>query len=142
MERRLYTSGDFDILHYGHILFLEKCFAICSNVIIALHTDEYFEYKNGCQPIMNYEERKKALLLCPWVETVIPNRGGVYEKTLILEIMPSVVVVDRKKIQNCYGELCNELDWFENHQISVSYIPYTKEISSQEIKRRIEKAIQ
>ena len=57
--KTLYTGGTFDILHYGHFSFLEKCKLISDEVIVALNTDEFIKEFKGITPIMTYEERKK-----------------------------------------------------------------------------------
>lgn len=133
MERRLYTSGDYDLLHYGHILFLEKCFMLCNKVVVSLNTDEYIEHKNGKPPVMTYEEREKSLMLCPWVSEVIPNFGGKDEKEGILKLKPSIVAVNKEWLADDY----NNIKWLEKHKIVLAYVPSEEKISTKSIIKRV-----
>ena len=91
MENKvLYTGGTFDLFHYGHVNFLRQCNRLCSNVVVALNTDEFVTQYKG-KPIMTYVEREKSLLSCPYVSKVIPNLSGADSKPTILSVNPDIV---------------------------------------------------
>jgi cytidyltransferase-like protein len=61
--------------------FLRQCSKIADKVIVSLNTDEFIEYYKGKPPIMTYEERKKSLEFCKFVDEVdqripMPYRYG------------------------------------------------------------------
>lgn len=136
-QKILYTGGTFDVLHYGHINFLKKCKQIADIVIVALNQDDFVaEYKNS--PIMNYKEREISLLYCPYVDKVIPNSFGLDSKPTILSVKPDIIAIgDDWCHKNYYEQMSFTQEWLDNNNIVLIYIPYTKGISTSELKERI-----
>lgn len=133
----LYTGGTFDLFHYGHVNFLKQCKKLCDTVVVALNTDEFVsQYK---QPtIMNYHEREKALLSCPYVSKVIPNLSGQDSKPTILSVRPDIIAIgDDWAHKDYYKQMNFTQEWIEEQGMVLVYIPYTKGISSSEIRKRI-----
>lgn len=138
---KLYTGGTFDLLHYGHMNFLNKCKKISKHVIVSLNTDEFVEQYKGKPPIMTYAEREKSLVSCGLVETVIPNIGGKDSKPSILSVRPDIIAIgDDWCKKNYYEQMNFTQEWLDDHNIVLIYIPYLKGISSSEIKARIKNA--
>lgn len=137
MDRILYTGGTFDLFHYGHVNFLKKCKQICDTVIVALNTDEFVsEYKTST--VMNYKEREKSLLSCQYVTSVIPNISGKDSRPTILSVKPNIIAVgDDWAHKDYYKQMCFNEQWLDEYNIVLIYIPYTRGISSSEIKKRI-----
>lgn len=137
MERTLYTGGTFDLFHYGHVHFLKQCSKICDNVIVALNTDEFVaEYKT--QTVMSYKERELSLQACQYVTRVIPNLSGADSKPTILSVKPTVIAVgDDWAHKDYYKQMGFTPEWLEEKDIVLVYIPYTRGISTSEIKKRI-----
>lgn len=136
-DKILYTGGTFDLFHYGHANFLKQCKKLCDNVVVALNTDEFVaQYK---QPtIMNYEERKKSLLSCQYVSSVIPNEGGADSKPAILSVKPDIIAIgDDWAKKDYYKQMNFTQEWLEEQGIVLVYIPYTRGISSSDIRKRI-----
>jgi len=133
----LYTGGTFDLFHFGHVNFLKQCKLIADKVVIALNSDEFVTQYKSC-PIMNYEERRQSLLSCPYVDEVVPNVFGKDSKPTILSVNPQIIAVgDDWAHKNYYEQMNFTQEWLEQNNIVLIYIPYTKGISSSEIKRRI-----
>lgn len=137
MNKILYTGGTFDLFHYGHVHFLKQCKRICDNVIVALNTDDFVsQYKSPT--IMNYSEREKSLLSCQYVDKVIPNLSGKDSRPTILSIKPNIIAIgDDWAHKDYYKQMGFNEDWLEEQGIVLVYIPYTKGISTSEIKQRI-----
>lgn len=136
----VYTGGTFDLFHSGHVRFLSRCKDIAGNddVIVALNTDEFIlEYK-GKAPIISYEDREEVLLSCKYVDRVIPNYGGTDSKQSILAVMPDMIVIgsDWAK-KDYYKQMDFTQDWLDSYGIGLAYVPYTKKISSTQIKARM-----
>lgn len=133
----LYTGGTFDLFHYGHVNFLRQCSKLCPNVVVALNTDEFVAQYKG-QTIMNFSEREKSLLSCHYVSKVIPNLSGPDSKPTILSVNPRIIAIgDDWAYKDYYKQMNFTQQWLEDNDIVLVYIPYTKGISSSEIKHRI-----
>ena len=137
MNKVLYTGGTFDLFHYGHVNFLKKCHSICDNVVVALNTDEFIsQYKS--KSILTYAEREASLLECKYVSRVVPNVFGQDSKPTILSINPDIIAIgDDWCHKDYYSQMDFTQEWLDNHNITLVYIPYTKGISTTEIKARI-----
>jgi glycerol-3-phosphate cytidylyltransferase len=133
---KLYTGGTFDILHPGHVNFLEKCKEIADLVIVSLNTDEFCEqYKR--KPLMTYKERKACLLGCRYVDAVVENTGGYDSKQAILYVEPNLIAHGDDWTGDKYMEqLGINQEFLDEHGIELVYIPYTKGISTTELLKR------
>lgn len=65
------VGGCFDILHYGHIQFLQKAKNIGDYLIVALEPDERIIQSKNRQPIHNQQERAYNLLALRFVDYVL-----------------------------------------------------------------------
>lgn len=138
---KLYTGGTFDLLHAGHVNFLRQCKNIVGasgKVVVSLNTDEFiFAYKK-VSPVMSYEEREAVLLGCRYVDDVIPNFGNEDSKPAILSIQPNIVAIGSDWARkDYYKQMQFTQDWLDAHNIMLLYIPYTKNVSTTEIKKRM-----
>lgn len=138
MSKILYTGGTFDLLHFGHFNFLKKCKSICDEVVVSLNTDEFIEQFKGKKPVMSYQEREKSLLYCQYVDKVVPNFSGEDSKPSILSVNPSIIAIgDDWAHKDYYSQMNFTQEWLDEKSIVLVYIPYTKGISTTEIKRRL-----
>lgn len=136
----VYTGGTFDLFHSGHVRLLKKCKALAGSgtVVVALNTDEFIlEYKKK-SPIISYDDRAEVLLSCRYVDEVIPNYGGTDSRQSILAIMPHLIVIgsDWAK-KDYYAQMGFTQEWLDEYDIGLAYVPYTKGISSTDIKGRL-----
>lgn len=138
MTKILYTGGTFDLFHYGHMNLLAKCKKLADVVVVSLNTDEFvLEYKNN-KPVMSYEERERSLLYCGHVDLVIPNKGGKDSKPSILEVKPDIIAIgDDWAKKDYYSQMSFTQDWLDENNIVLVYLPYTKGVSSTDLKKRI-----
>lgn len=133
-DKLIYTGGTFDILHIGHVNFLQQCAAL-GEVVVSLNTDEFiYEYK-GKHPVFSYEMREEHLLLCEFVSHVVPNTHGTDSRPAIEGVMPDIIAIgsDWAK-RDYYKQMGFTQDWLDHRGISLIYIPYTKGISTTLIK--------
>lgn len=139
----IYLGGTYDLFHYGHVNILKKARKLAGTdgkVVVSLNTDEFVKKFKGKFPIMNYEERKKSLLACPYVDEVIKNIGGQDSKPAILKAKANVIVEGSDFARkDFYKQMGFTQDWLDEHDIVLAYVPYTSSISSTEIKERIKK---
>ncbi len=134
---RVYTGGTFDLFHYGHVNFLKQC-ARFGNVTVALNTDEFIEEFKGSPPVMNFKERKDALLGCRYVDEVVENFKGADSKPAIIAVAPSVIIIGSDWYERDYfSQMQIDWDFLRENNIALMYIPYTITISTTDIKKRL-----
>lgn len=68
---KIFTTGTFDVLHYGHINLLQKAKELGDYLIVGLNVT-----KNGKPTYYTYEDRKKMLESIKYVDEVVP----IYEQ--------------------------------------------------------------
>lgn len=137
MGLEIYTGGTFDLIHSGHVNFLRSCAEI-GNVTVALNTDEFIESYKGKPPIMSYKERLDVLSEFRSVKNIIPNTNGADSKETILNASPDIIAIGSDWARkDYYKQMGFTQDWLDEYQIMLMYIPYTKGISTTELKRRM-----
>ena len=137
MGLKVYTGGTFDLLHSGHVNFLKRCSEI-GEVTVALNTDEFIETYKGKAPIMSFEERQAVLLGLRYVENVVANVGGTDSRISIDSVSPDIVAIGSDWARrDYYKQMMFDQDWLDERGISLLYIPYTKGISTTNIKGRM-----
>jgi rfaE bifunctional protein nucleotidyltransferase chain/domain len=67
----VFTNGCFDVLHRGHVEYLEKSRALGHKLIVGLNSDESVRALKPGRPINNAEDRKAVLMALKWVDEVI-----------------------------------------------------------------------
>lgn len=104
------VGGCFDLLHYGHILFLRRAKELGNWLVVALESDENVKRRKGeSRPIHSLEQRIALLKAVSFVDEVIPlptmEKDTDYDE-LVKSVQPSVIAVtegdpylDHKKIQ-------------------------------------------
>lgn len=134
---KVYTGGTFDILHFGHVNFLKQC-AKLGEVVVSLNTDWFIEHYKGKRPVMSFDERKRSLEECQYVSKVIENGGNADSKIAIMKVKPDIIAIgDDWAKKDYYAQMNFTQKWLDDHDILLVYLPYTKDISTTEIKRRI-----
>lgn len=91
------VGGCFDILHYGHIQFLEKAKKEGDILIIALESDKNVKKLKGKRrPIHSQKQRAKMLAALEFVDSVIRlplMRNDQDYKALVKKIKPNIIAV-------------------------------------------------
>ena len=95
------AGGVFDILHSGHISFLDAAKKGGDLLFILLESDENVRNKKGeGRPLNPKENRSMVLSALPSVDYIIPLRGMTkndeYDK-LILQIRPDVIAMTKNE---------------------------------------------
>ena len=88
---------------------------------------------------MSYHERESVLRACRYVDDVVPNIGGPDSKISIDLVKPDYIVIGSDWARrDYYAQMQFDQDWLDARGIGLIYIPYTKEVSSTDIKKRIQ----
>ncbi|MEE9257932.1 MAG: D-glycero-beta-D-manno-heptose 1-phosphate adenylyltransferase, partial [Nitrospinaceae bacterium] len=88
----VFTNGCFDILHGGHIEFLQKAKALGDLLVVGVNTDESVRaIKGDGRPIKNQKERTDILSALKYVD-YITVFGENTPENLIREVRPDILV--------------------------------------------------
>ena len=87
----IFTNGCFDILHVGHIQYLEQSRALGDKLIVGLNSDASVRLLKGpSRPVNNQNDRKRMLMALRCVDEVVI----FYDDTphnLIVSLQPDIV---------------------------------------------------
>lgn len=90
--RRVTVNGCFDILHVGHLRFLERARAMGDSLTILMNDDQSVaRYKGPTRPVFPERFRRAALLSLEMVDAVVPFAGDNPLRALA-ELKPDVHV--------------------------------------------------
>ena len=128
-----YTCGVYDLFHVGHVEILKNAKMLCDVLIVGLTTDEQVKYKNT-ECIISYEDRKKVLESCKYVDFVIPqddhDKVRAYHK-----IKYNILFVgDDWYLHEKWKKYEEDL---AKNDVKVIYFPYTKKVSTSQLKKII-----
>lgn len=88
----VFTNGCFDLLHAGHLAYLEQARGLGDFLIVGINTDESVERLKGSErPILPLEERGQLLAALRCVDLVVPFSEDTPLK-LIQVLEPDVLV--------------------------------------------------
>lgn len=88
----VFTNGCFDILHLGHVDYLEKAAALGDVLMLGVNTDASIQkLKGSSRPIQNEASRFRVLAALQVVDFVLPFSEDTPEN-LIQKIIPDVLV--------------------------------------------------
>src|SRR6266508_3920600 len=91
-EKLVFTNGVFDILHVGHVRYLEQARALGDKLLVAINSDSSVrELKGEGRPLMNQDERAEILAALRTVDYVTIF-DDVSPRTLIAALLPDVLV--------------------------------------------------
>jgi len=129
-----YTDGVYDLFHVGHLNMINTAKENCEYLIVGVHGDEVVkEYKHR-MPIINENDRRKIVASIKGVDKAVINRFR--DKLKLWELYHFDVVFigdDWKGTQrwNDFEKILNKIG------VDVVYVPYTKGISTTEIRQKI-----
>ncbi|MCR5502236.1 MAG: adenylyltransferase/cytidyltransferase family protein [Lachnospiraceae bacterium] len=129
-----YTDGVYDLFHVGHLNMINEAKKRCEYLIVGVHGDDVVEEYKHRRPIINEEDRKKIVESIKGVDRAVINRFR--DKIKLWELYHFDVVFigdDWKGTERWirFEEVLKEIN------VDVVYVPYTKGISTTEIKEKI-----
>ena len=134
-----YTCGVFDLFHVGHLNLLERCKEMCDILIVGVCDDRYVTEIKKKQPVYPESQRVRILNALKVVDRA--------ELVTIAETNDKILALKRFK----FDVLFSGDDWkgserylmperqFAEYGASIEYLPYTKGISTTDIKNKMKK---
>ncbi|MEW8028551.1 MAG: bifunctional D-glycero-beta-D-manno-heptose-7-phosphate kinase/D-glycero-beta-D-manno-heptose 1-phosphate adenylyltransferase HldE [Candidatus Thiodiazotropha sp.] len=99
-EKVVMTNGCFDILHAGHITYLEQARRLGDRLIVAVNSDDSVKQLKGSErPVNSLEQRMMVLAALGSVDWVVPFSEDTPER-LICKVKPDVLVKGGDYIAN------------------------------------------
>jgi glycerol-3-phosphate cytidylyltransferase len=130
-----YTTGVFDLFHVGHLNILRRAKEQCEFLIVGVSADELvMEYKQK-KPVIPFKDRAEIVQGIKYVDMVVPqlnrDKFSAWEK-IKFDVM---FVGDDWKGSPLFSEVENK---FKQVGVEIVYFPYTKGVSSTELKHKIQ----
>jgi cytidyltransferase-like protein len=109
-KKKVFVSGCFDMLHSGHIRFLEEA-AAYGDVYVGVGADRTVQELKGCYPVNTQEERKYMLEAVRFVKGCFVNSGSGLMDFLkeLHRISPDYFVVNEDGNTPAKMQLCQRL---------------------------------
>jgi len=92
-KKIVWTNGCFDILHVGHIKYLQKAKEFGDILILGVNTDDspYFKSKGPGRPILNQDERAELLSAVECIDYIVLFNGEIPIKE-VTAIEPDFII--------------------------------------------------
>jgi FAD synthetase len=107
--KRVLAMGTFDVVHEGHVAYLEQARKHGDYLIVVVARDVTVEKERGKKALNNEGERVRSVQMIDAVDEVV--LGGVGDKlAIVLELKPDVIClgydqkVDSEKLETELGE--------------------------------------
>jgi len=132
-KKIIYTSGTYDLFHFGHLNILLKAKALGDYLIVGVSTDSLITKYKGIKPIISYKDRVTIIEQLKCVDKVIKQDKFFDIKQLKKYKISTIVLGDDWKdksfpeLEKCLKKL----------NIKMIYVPYTKRLSTSKIKETI-----
>ena len=131
-----YTDGVYDLFHVGHLNMIQYAKERCDYLIVGVHGDDVVEEYKHHKPIINENDRKRIIESVKGVDRAEINRFR--DKLRLWELYQFDVVFigdDWKGTErwNNFERILSEVG------VDVVYVPYTRGISTTEIREWIMK---
>ena len=130
-----FTAGAFDLLHAGHVYFLEEASKRCGRLVVGLHTDPSLDRQTKNKPVQSTYERYVQLRGLRCVDQIIPydTEGDLLNLLATNKFDVRFLGTDYIDKPFTGSMLCRELD------VRLEYIPRKHDYSSSDLRRRVYK---
>jgi glycerol-3-phosphate cytidylyltransferase len=133
LKKVIYTSGTYDLFHFGHLNILLQAKKLGDSLIVGVSTDALVSKYKNMKPIVCYRDRATIIQNLKCVDKVIKQEKFFDIKQLKKYNISTIVLGDdwRNKsfpeLEQCLKKL----------NIRMIYVPYTKRLSTSKIKEKI-----
>lgn len=127
-----FTTGTFDMLHYGHLLILQRAKAQCEKLIVGVSTGELIKTYKGLPPIINLTQRKAMVEALKCVDKVL-TQSELVSIQQFMDLKADVFFLGDDWKENYTNEGIN---WLRDNN-KIIWLPYTHSLSSSKIKEKI-----
>ena len=134
----IYVGGSFDLFHVGHVRLLQAASEIADKVVVAVNSDAFFESYKGFSPTIPEHQRLEIVLSCRYVTYAFLMHRHEDQRRTIRSVKPTYILHgDDWTGDSLLEQLGIDHEFLRANHIEMKYVPYTSEISSSEIRKRI-----
>ena len=133
-KKMVFTNGCFDILHAGHVHYLEAASQLGDGLLVALNTDESVQRleKSPARPLQSSNSRSRVMAALGFVTGVVLFNEDT-PKEIIEYITPHILVKGADyAIENIVGA-----DWILQHGGEVKTLEFVPGYSTTQIEKKI-----
>lgn len=135
-RRLVFTNGCFDLLHRGHITYLNQAKALGDILILGLNSDESVRRLKGPRrPINSVEDRAQVLAALSCIDHIIPFHENTPHRLIEL-VQPDIFV----KGGDYTRDTLPEAPLVESLGGTIHILPYLQDVSTTTIIERIRQA--
>ena len=132
-----YTCGVFDLFHVGHLNLLERCKEQCEILIVGVCNDEYVEKIKNKIPCIKEQDRVRILKALKCVDDAqLVDIETINDKMKAYDMFKFDVLFSGDDWKGSDRYKKTEED-FAKIGVSIEYLPYTKGISTTELREKI-----
>jgi FAD synthetase len=116
LSKTVIATGVFDLLHYGHLKFLEaskKAGGRNSRLIVVVARDKIVEGRKGKRPILSENQRRALVEGIKPVDVAILGRKNFNMEDIIEKTKPDIITVgyDQQDVQKMVERIIKEKRW-------------------------------
>ena len=126
--KKVITYGTFDLFHIGHLRLLQRVKNLGDHLTVAISTDDFNVIK-GKKTLIPYEQRREIVENIKCVDQVIPETCWEQKEEDIKTFNIDIFVMG--------NDWWGKFDFLRDH-CEVVYLPRTDDISSTDIKKKMD----
>lgn len=138
--KTVYAGGCWDLMHHGHISFLEKCKSIGDLLVVGVGSDELIQNYKKIKTSDNQFDRLKNISNLDTVDMAFILKDAQSQRKYIDIIKPDIIAyaddgkmpLDKLKLQMNLGN-----DQILNYDIQFIFMDYTRGISSTMLREKL-----
>lgn len=139
MKNIVFVPGVWDMLHFGHIKFLERAGKFTGNdgiLIVGVESDELVAEEKGREPVIKLKDRMLALEGLRCVDIAVPFYEFDY-KGLLRQYGANIFVLVEENKDRIEERFVNAVNYIKEIGGKAIYLPYSHDISSTMIKEKV-----
>ncbi|MHA1864514.1 MAG: adenylyltransferase/cytidyltransferase family protein [Candidatus Thorarchaeota archaeon] len=101
--KRVLAAGKFDILHLGHLAYLEQAKALAGNdgeLIVIIALDKTIERERGAPPVFPQEQRRKLVEALGFVDRAVIGIDTEDHTEIVIQTEPDIIALGYDQYTN------------------------------------------
>lgn len=129
-----YTDGVYDLFHVGHLNMIRKAKEMCDCLIVGVHSDEIVESYKHRKTVINENDRREIVGAIKEVDRAVINTTRDKLELWNLYHFDVIFIGDDWKGTERWNAFEKQLAAVG---VSVVYVPYTKGVSTTQIRKKM-----
>ena len=129
-----YTTGVFDLFHIGHLNLFKNAKGMCDKLIVGVTVDDLVLYK-GKKAMIPFEDRIEIVRACKYVDAAVPQQD--MDKLKACKKLGATIMFVGDDWY-CTEKWKQYEEEFSREEIKIVYFPYTKGVSTSQIRENLQ----